>query len=103
MNLPCRSTDFTSWLRTRRRKTGNFCRTTCREEKRASRMRRPVSFGASVRTTVSTSGSSGNGYRIDQNIVAVGFHRVAIQFYGGIEIVFAGAAVVSPFMPGTDH
>src|SRR5271156_4866346 len=66
-------------------------------------MRRPVSLGASERTTVSTSGSSGTRLGIEKNIVPVGLHREYIQFDGGIKIVFAGAAIVCPFMPGTDH
>src|SRR5277367_257840 len=108
MNLPWRSTDFTSWPRTRLRSTGYFWRTTWCERNCASTMRRPGSLGASERTTVSTSGSSGTASLrpnlwIDQNIVSVGFHRVAIQLDGGIEIVFASAAVVGPFVPGTNH
>src|SRR5579864_1947236 len=64
-------------------------------------MRRPVSFGASVRTTVSTSGSSGMRFGVQKNVAAFSFDREALELDRRIEIVFAGAAVVSPFMPGT--
>src|ERR1700680_680766 len=64
-------------------------------------MRRPVSFGARVRTTVSTSGSSGTRFGVQKNVVAFGFDREAIELDRRIVIVFAGSAVVGPFMPGT--
>src|SRR5579884_4007577 len=59
MNFPCRSTDCTVLPRRRLARALKFCRTTCFEKNFASSIRRPVSRGASVRTTVSTSGSSG--------------------------------------------
>src|SRR5580698_2060215 len=66
-------------------------------------MRRPVSLGARVRTTVSTSGNSGTRFRVEQNIVPFHFHRVAVQLNGGIKIVFAGAAILGPLMPRTGN
>src|ERR1700756_498431 len=64
-------------------------------------MRRPVSLGASVRTTVSTSGSSGTRLRVDQDVVPFHLDREAIQLDRRVEIVLAGAAIVRPLVPRT--
>src|SRR5437773_3210024 len=66
-------------------------------------MRRPVSEGASVRTTVSTSGSSGTGFRIEQDIVAFRLHGEPIQLDRGIVIVLACSAIIRPLVPRTNH
>src|SRR5579864_4578314 len=70
-------------------------------------MRRPVSLGASVRTTVSTSGSSGTclhaAIGVEQNIVPVDLDGELIQLYGGVVIVLARSAVISPLMPRADN
>src|SRR5260370_41596712 len=66
-------------------------------------MVRPVSFGASVRTTVSTSGNSGTRFRIDENVVAFHFDCKLIELHCRVVIVLASLAVVSPLMPGTHN
>src|SRR5215472_5951737 len=67
----------------------------------AFRMRRPTMAGRSERTTVSTSGSSGN---IDQDLAALHANRIDRDREGAVEYAFAGARVELPHMPGTgDH
>src|ERR1700730_3439067 len=100
INFPCRFTDLTCWLRTRRASSENFWRTTWCEKKRPLTMRRPVSLGARDRTTVSTSGSSGTGLRIQQDVIAFCFDQETIQLDSGVVVVFAGPAIVRPLVPG---
>src|ERR1700682_2440225 len=64
-------------------------------------MRRPVSLGAKVRTTVSTSGNSGTRLRVHQNVVPFHLDGEGIQLDGRVEIVFSSAAIVRPLMPWT--
>jgi hypothetical protein len=69
---------------------------TKREVKLADRMRWPGRCGASERTTVSTSGSSGN---VDQNLAFLNFHGILGELYVLIEVVAARAAVILPRVP----
>src|SRR5579862_4694749 len=68
-----------------------------REVKLAERMRRPGRCGASERTTVSTSGSSGN---VNENLAVFHFYGEFRQLQVFIEVVRARTAVVFPAMPG---
>src|SRR5450432_924500 len=68
----------------------------------AFRMRSPVTCGARLRTTVSTSGSSGIG-KFDRNFPGVQAHRVHGYVPGRIEIILARTAIEIPRMPRTSH
>src|SRR5277367_944182 len=103
MNFPWRRTDFTCWPRKRWRSVANFWRTTWCEENLASSIVRPVRRGASERTTVSTSGSSGTRFRIEQDVVALGLDGEFVELDGGVIVVLAGAAVIRPLVPGAHH
>src|SRR5207237_3052467 len=66
----------------------------------AARMRVPARRGASPRTIVSTSGSSGMLRNIDQNVVAGDLDRKRGNFNFGIVVVGARAAIELPGVPG---
>src|SRR6266567_9366433 len=100
MNFPCRLTERTVWSRTRFASCAKFCFTTCFEKNCALRIRRPVRRGASVRTTVSTSGSSGRRH-LDQNVVALDFDRDLDGPHEGVVEILARARIELIGMPGT--
>lgn len=65
---------------------------------------RPVRCGASDRTTVSTSGSSGTlGGYFEEDVVAVDVNGEGLDADGRVEVIFAGAAVVLPGVPRADE
>src|ERR1700722_16763588 len=124
INLPPRATDSIRRPATRR---ASFLRSpgvTNREVNRADTIVRPTRYGASVRTTVSTSGNSGmfffvlwralqlaapasaGGFvlrHINQNIVPIHLHRKRRELHILVVIVDACPAIVGPLMPRTNH
>ena len=48
-------------------------------------------------------GDGDTRFRVDQDIVAIRLHSEAIQSDCRIVIVFTGAAVVGPLVPGSNH
>src|SRR6266478_4741569 len=78
---------------------------TKREENDAATMRRPTKWGARVRTTVSTSGSSGmivlgqvDRGQIDQDIAVLDLHRVGSQLQEFIHLAQASSSIELPAM-----
>src|SRR5258708_38644100 len=78
---------------------------TKREENDAATMRRPTKWGARVRTTVSTSGSSGmivpgqvDRRQIDKDIAVLDLHRVGGQLQEFIHLAQASSAIELPGM-----
>src|ERR1051326_9260056 len=67
----------------------------------AARMRLPAKRGASPRTMVSTSGSSGMRRDMDQDVVGGDLHRKGTDDDGWVVIACAGAAIEFPGVPGT--
>src|SRR5665213_1465052 len=70
---------------------------TKREENVAATMRRPGKYGASERTTVSTSGSSG---KFHQNLAVLHFHWIGGELQVFVAAVCAGAAIEFPSVIG---
>src|SRR5436309_5040542 len=66
----------------------------------AARMRVPARRGASPRTIVSTSGSSGMLRNIDQNIVTGNLNRKRGNLHFRVIVVGARAAIELPGVPG---
>src|SRR5260370_39237404 len=75
-------------------------RTTRGQRNSAARMRVPARRGASPRTIVSTSGSSGMLRNIDQNVVTRNLNRKRGNFNFGVIVIGAGAAIELPGVPG---
>src|SRR5665213_2233952 len=84
----------------RRASALRFPGVTKREENDAATMRRPRKLGASVRTTVSTSGSSGMEElrQFDENLALFHFHRVSRQQLQVVPRHRAGCAIELPPM-----
>src|SRR5207248_7334972 len=97
MNLPCRRTCSIVFPTIR----SGEPRITRAQRNSAARMRRPASRGASPRTMVSTSGSSGMLRDVDQNVVANYLNRKGSHLHGGIVIMSARATVEFPGVPWT--
>lgn len=70
---------------------------------RASTIRRPATNGASDRTTVSTSGSSGKLGQFDEHLVAFHFNGEALQLDVGVDVVLSGRTAVFPAVPRADE
>src|SRR4051812_18207047 len=99
MNLPRRGADST-------RRPTNFFASADRvpggtgfEVNSAGRIRLPIRCGRTVRTTVSTSGSSG----IDEDILSLYFDSEFAEANVGVGIELAGDAVEFPRVPGADQ
>src|SRR5580704_5487927 len=96
MYLPCRLTARIVLPTIR----SGWPRRTRGQRNSAARMRVPAKRGASPRTIVSTSGSSGILRNIDQNIVTGNLDRKRDDFHLCVVVVNAGAAIELPGMPG---
>lgn len=78
---------------TRRASAFRFPGVTNREENVAETILRPSRCGVSVRTTVSTSGSSG---KFHQNLAVFNFHWIGRQAHVFVRGTSAGAAIELP-------